>query len=165
MKNKRWFSAIALATVLSVAGFTALPSRAATDLPYDESAIPTSQLPKALEAARQEHKRVLIVFGANWCPDCRELDKEIHAGGELTHLIDQRYVVLKVDVGHFDKNLEFTHLYGTPIGKGIPSVVVVTPKDEVVYETRAGELANARDMGNDGIYHFFKDLADKPAGY
>jgi protein disulfide-isomerase len=165
MKTNRWLSALALTAVLSAASLTALPSRAATDLPYDESAVPTAQLQKALDAARQENKRVLIVFGANWCPDCRELDKDIHAGGDLTRLIDQRYVVLKVDVGHFDKNLDFTHLYGTPIGKGIPSVVVVTPKNEVVYETRAGELADARDMGNDGIYHFFKDLAEKPAGY
>jgi protein disulfide-isomerase len=138
---------------------------APANLPYDESAVPASELPKALSQARAQNKRVLIVFGANWCPDCRELDKEIHAGGELTSLVDQRYVVLKVDVGHFDKNLDFTHLYGTPTGKGIPSVVVVTPKNEVVYETRAGELADARDMGHDGIYNFFKELADKPAGY
>ncbi len=164
LKSRRLIGASVLAlSMLAGAGLsTAVMSEV---LPYDESAVPSSQLPQALREAQQEHKRVLIVFGANWCPDCRALDKEIHAGGALTQLVDKRYVVLKVDVGHFDKNLEFAHLYGDPTGKGIPSVVVVTPKDEVVYETRAGELANARDMGNDGITHFFKDLADKPAGY
>ena len=75
-----------------------------------------------------------------------------------------RYVVVKVDVGRFDKNLDFAKLYGEPIRKGIPSVVVVTPTNEVVYQTKAGELADARSMGGDGIYGFFKDKADRPAG-
>jgi protein disulfide-isomerase len=161
----RKIATITSSLVLGAALLGAVGFAPAANLPYDETAIPSSELPKALSEARQQNKRVLIVFGANWCQDCRELDHEIHAGGDLTNLVDQRYVVLKVDVGHFDKNLDFTHLYGTPIGKGIPSVVVVTPKNEVVYETRAGELADAREMGHDGIYNFFKDLADRPAGY
>jgi len=140
-------------------------SPAAASLPYDEAASPSAQLPAALERARASGKRVLIVFGANWCPDCRALDHEFHASQEVSKLIDKRYVVLKVDVGHFDKNLDFARLYGEPIAKGIPSVVVVTPKNEVVYETRAGELANARAMGDQAMANFFQNVADKPAGY
>ena len=134
-------------------------------MPYDEAADPQRDLQVALARARQENKRVLVVFGANWCPDCRELDKEFHAGGKTQALVAGRYEVVKVDVGRFDKNLDFAKLYGEPIKKGIPSVVVVTPTNEVVYQTRAGELADARAMGRDGIYGFFKDKADKPVGF
>lgn len=133
-------------------------------MPYDESADPQRDLQAALAKARKDHKRVLVVFGANWCPDCRELDKEFHAGGRTQALVAERYEVVKVDVGRFDKNLDFAKLYGEPIKKGIPSVVVVTPTNEVVYQTRAGELADARSMGADGIYGFFKDKADRPVG-
>jgi thioredoxin 1 len=137
----------------------------AANLPYDEAASPAAELPAALEQARASGKRVLIVFGANWCPDCRALDHEFHTSQDVSKLIEARYVVLKVDVGHFDKNLDFARLYGEPIAKGIPSVVVVTPKDEVVYETRAGELANARQMGDKAMVEFFQNVANKPAGY
>ena len=133
-------------------------------LPYDESADPQKDLQNALVAARRENKRVLVVFGANWCPDCRALDREFHAGGKTEALVAARYEVVKVDVGRFDKNLDFVKVYGEPIKKGIPSVVVVTPTNEVVYQTRAGELADARSMGADGIYTFFKDKADRPLG-
>jgi len=133
-------------------------------LPYDTSADPQQDLTKALAEARASGKRVLVVFGANWCPDCRVLDHEFHAGGRTAALIASRYEVVKVDVGDFDKNLEFAKLYGEPIKKGIPSIVVVTPTNEVVYETKAGELADARSMGADGIYGFFKDKADRPVG-
>lgn len=132
---------------------------AKTALPYDESADPQQALQKALAEARKSNKRVLVVFGANWCPDCRLLDKEFHAGGKVNQLVDARYEVVKVDVGRFDRNLDFAKLYGEPIKKGIPSVVIVTPTNEVVYQTRAGELADARHMGADGIYDFFKEKA------
>ena len=130
-------------------------------LPYDESADPHRDLQAALADARKNNKRILIVFGANWCLDCRVLDKEFHAGGKTADLVKARYNVVKVDVGRFDKNLGFVKLYGEPIEKGIPSVVVVTPKNEVVYQTRAGELADARGLGEDGIYRFFKEMADR----
>ena len=131
-------------------------------LSYDESADPHRDLQHALANARKSGKRVLVVFGANWCPDCRVLDREFHAGGKTADLVRSRYEVVKVDVGRFDKNLDFAKLYGEPIKKGIPSLVVVTPTNQVVYQTRAGELADARGMGADGIYRFFKTIADRP---
>lgn len=131
--------------------------------PYDASADPQADLSAALAQARRSGKRVLVVFGANWCPDCRVLDREFHAGGKTAELVASRYEVVKVDVGDFDRNLDFAKLYGEPIKKGIPSVVVVTPTNQVVYQTGAGELADARHLGADGIYAFFRDKADRPA--
>ncbi|MGI9024005.1 MAG: thioredoxin family protein [Burkholderiaceae bacterium] len=131
-------------------------------LPYDEAANPHRDLQNALAKARTSGKRVLVVFGANWCQDCRVLDREFHAGGKTAELVRSHYELVKVDVGHFDKNLDFAKLYGEPIKKGIPSVVVVTPTNQVVYQTRAGELADARGMGGDGLYNFFKTMVDRP---
>jgi thioredoxin 1 len=133
-------------------------------LPYDTSADPQRDLAAALADARKSGKRVLVVFGANWCEDCRVLDRELHSRSKAAELVGRRYDVVKVDVGDFDKNLDFAKLYGEPIKHGIPSIVVVTPTNEVVYQTRAGELADARSMGSDGIYTFFKDKADKRLG-
>ena len=145
---------------VAIAPIAPLPDQPA--MPYDESADPHRDLQNALANARKSGKRVLVVFGANWCPDCRVLDREFHAGGKTAELVRERYEVVKVDVGRFDKNLDFAKLYGEPIKKGIPSVVVVTSTNQVVYQTRAGELADARGMGADGIYSFFKTMADRP---
>jgi thioredoxin 1 len=163
--------ACAIATTLSThPGFaqSAPPVKKHQPLPgmhvYDETADPAKDLQSALAKARAEHKRVLVVFGANWCPDCRALDGEFHGTSPTAELVGKRYEIVKVDVGDFDKNLDFAKLYGEPIKKGIPSIVVVTPTNEVVYQTKAGELADARSMGANGIYTFFKDQADKPVG-
>ncbi len=176
MNNSRWIllvlaAACAIVVTLSssqvfgqttaIAPIAPLPD---PPLPYDEAANPHRELQAALANARKSGKRVLVVFGANWCPDCRVLDREFHAGGKTAELVARRYEVVKVDVGRFDRNLDFAKLYGEPIKKGIPSVVIVTPTNEVVYQTKAGELADARGMGADGIFAFFRAMADRPVG-
>jgi len=125
----------------------------AATLPYDEAADSRVDLQHALQQAQNEHKEVLIVFGANWCEDCRDLDKAMH--GSSASVIESRFVVVKIDVGHFDKNLDLANHYGDPIRAGIPAAVAVSPSDKVLYATKAGELANARQMSEQSIYAFF----------
>ena len=124
----------------------------AAELPYDEHANAAADLQRALAAAQSNRSDVLLVFGANWCPDCRELDKALN--GSSHALIAGRFQVVKIDVGRFDKNLDVANQYGNPIRMGIPAVVVLTADNHIVYSSKAGELANARRMGQNGIYDF-----------
>jgi thioredoxin 1 len=120
--------------------------------PYDEKADATADVQHAISAAQTDHKQVLLVFGANWCPDCRALDKAMN--GSSQHLIEGKFDVVKIDVGNFDKNLELANRYGNPIAKGIPAVVVVNGANRVIYSTKGGELANASHMTEQGIFDF-----------
>jgi len=126
------------------------------NLPYDEKADAKAQVTQALTAAQKNGKKVLVVFGANWCKDCRELDKALH--GKSQSLIDSKFVVVKVNVGQFDTNLDLATTYGNPIKKGIPAAVLLSPDNKVLYSTKAGELADARSMGDNGIYDFFSGV-------
>jgi thioredoxin 1 len=125
---------------------------AAADWPYDEHANAARDIRQALVQARADHKKVLLVFGANWCGDCRELDKAMH--GTSQALIAGKFDVVKVDVGNFDRNLDIAQRYGNPIKLGIPAVVVLSRVGTVIYSTKGGELADARKMGEQGIYDF-----------
>ncbi len=134
----------------------------ATIWPYDEKADAAADVEHALGATRTDHKKVLLVFGANWCEDCRALDKALQ--GSSRTLIQGKFDVVKIDVGNFDKNLELDARYGHPIKNGIPAVVVLDTDNQVIYSTKGGELANARHMGEQGIYDFLlAKVAAKPA--
>jgi len=128
----------------------------AAPLPYDPSADAHAALEHGIAQARSDGKYLLVVFGANWCEDCRALDKAMH--GTSAPLIESRFVVVKIDVGNFNRNLDLAQRYGNPIGKGIPAAVVVAPADQVLYSTRGGELADARRMGEKGIYQFLSGV-------
>jgi protein disulfide-isomerase len=70
-----------------------------------------------------------------------------------------KFRIVKVDVGHFDHNVDVSTAYGDATKKGIPSAVIVSPDNKVLFMTRAGELANAREMSDEGVYDFFTRAA------
>jgi len=142
-----------IALVLAVASLT----HAATG-PYDEAADAKAQIKAALAQANQAKLPVLVVFGANWCGDCKVLDLAFKEGTSAA-LIAKNYKVVKVDVGRFDRNTDVAEAYGVPLKSGIPAVAVLSSQGKVVYATKAGELADARRMGDQGIYEFFSKVA------
>ncbi len=114
-------------------------------------------LSQALAAAKRSQVPVFVIFGANWCEDCRALDLAIKSG-RSAELLARQFKVVKVDIGNFDRNLDLVAAYGNPIKKGIPAAVVLSPDNEVLYATRAGELADARRMSESGIYDFLRKV-------
>ena len=129
----------------------------AAPLPYDESADAKAAVRQALGAAKKSQVPVFLIFGANWCEDCRALDFAIKSG-RSADLLARQFKVVKVDIGNFDRNLDLVAAYGNPIKKGIPAAVVLSPDNEVLYATRAGELADARRMSESGIYDFLRKV-------
>jgi hypothetical protein len=47
---------------------------------YSEPSDATKELDEALASAKSDHKRVLVVFGANWCYDCHVLEEAMNSG-------------------------------------------------------------------------------------
>ena len=130
----------------------------AAELPYDESADAASLIQQALTSAKASEVPVLVIFGANWCEDCRALDGALKSKQNAERIATE-FRVVKVDVGNFDRNQLLTLSYGNPIQNGIPAAVVLSPDNQVLYTTRAGELAGARLMSEKGIYDFFKSVS------
>ncbi|MEP7101630.1 MAG: thioredoxin family protein [Burkholderiales bacterium] len=132
----------------------------AATLPYDETADAKAAVRQALASARAARLPVLVIFGANWCEDCRALDLALKSGANAAQMT-REFRVVKVDVGHFDRNLELSKAYGDPIKKGIPAAVLLSADNQVLYATRAGELADARRMSETGVHDFFKGVVEK----
>lgn len=146
--------------IMSLAGLALAMSAHAAGAPYDEAADAKAAIRQALVQAAPKGLPVLVVFGANWCPDCKVLDMAM-TEGPAAALVAREFRVVKVDVGRFDRNLDVAEAHGVPLKKGIPAVAVVAPNRDVVYVTRAGELADARRMGDTGILDFFRGVAER----
>jgi len=144
---------------LSALALVATLTYAAGPMPYDESRDARADVRHALSEARKANVPVLLIFGANWCEDCRALDAAL-SKGRNAELVKSEYKVVKVDVGRFDRNTDLDTAYGHPTKKGIPAAVILSPRNEVLYASRLGELADARHMSETGIYDFFRKVTD-----
>ena len=122
---------------------------------YDENANPQQQIAAALTTAAKTGKNILLIFGANWCPDCHALDAHMHKP-DLAKLIEKNYVVVKISVGRFDKNLEVGEKYGVPIRRGIPAIAVLDAHGKLLYAQSHGQFANAAQMPYQDFKAFFE---------
>jgi protein disulfide-isomerase len=132
----------------------AVVGTAAEQAPYDEKANAHQQITAAVTEASKAHKNVILVFGANWCPDCRALDAQMHTG-DLAALIAANYEVVKIDVGRFDKNQDVAEKYHVPLKHGIPALAVLDPGGELLYAMDQGQFSDARHMSYESIKEFF----------
>jgi thioredoxin 1 len=110
------------------------------------------EIKQALARASKEHKNVLIVFGANWCYDCHVLDLAFHRP-DLAAILQRSYVVVHVDVGEFNKNLDLMQQYHVPQQK-VPSLAVVDGKGKLLYSQQGGEFSKARTLAPEDIRAF-----------
>ena len=141
------------ATLLAIAGL----ALAATPV-YDEAADARADIRSAQAQARQAGLPLIVVFGANWCGDCKVLDMAFKSGPAAA-LMAQHFKVVKVDVGRLDRNVDVAESLGVPLKSGIPAVAVLSDQGKPIYVTRAGELADARKMGDQAIHDFFARMA------
>ncbi len=113
--------------------------------PYDETADAKAKVAEARARARREGKLLLIDLGGNWCPDCRIL-AGLMERPELAAFVEAHYVVVFVDVGHMDKNLEIPGRYGVKAVTGVPSLLVIDRQDRLVNQGHTTALDDARHM-------------------
>ncbi len=106
---------------------------------YDESADARQQIAAAEKAARPAHKRILLEFGGNWCGDCQLLNLYYHQAPNAD-LLAKYYIVVPIDIGHIDKNLDIAAKYHAPIAHGVPSLAIIDAKGTVLYAEQPKEF-------------------------
>jgi thiol:disulfide interchange protein len=166
MKNRSQWTLISaiLLTAVSAAQFKRVPLQApAQPNPqlYRADANATQDIRRALAAAGKQHKNVLLDFGGNWCIDCHVLENAFHQP-RIAPLLNSNYIVVHVDVGKYDKNLDLAKKYHVNLGKGVPSLAVVDALGKVLYAT--GDFERARMMSEDDVIQFLDKWKPPTAG-
>jgi len=120
---------------------------------YSAAANPTKEISEALHTAAASHKRVLVVFGGNWCFDCHVLDEAFHSP-EIAPTVNKSFLVVHVDIGHADKNLDIAKKYDIPLDRGVPAIAVLDSDGKLLFSQKRGEFEAARSMAPEDILAF-----------
>jgi len=120
---------------------------------YPADANARAEIKEAEEEAAKEHKRVLLVFGANWCYDCHVLDLAFHRPDFASVMAGYR--VVHVDIGpDGKKNADLAKQFQVPLDKGVPALAVADSEGKVLVSQKNGEFENARAMTPEALLEF-----------
>jgi len=122
---------------------------------FSDTADAKADISRALVRAKRQSKRVLLDFGANWCFDCHVLDTAFESR-DIAPLLQTNFVVVHVDVGQYDKNLDLAQQYKIPLNQGVPSLAVLSSGGKLLYSSQHKEFEKARSMSPEEITDFLR---------
>ncbi len=151
---------LALAIGLALAAGTA---RSASRDIYPDPSQAKADLAAGLKAAGQSHKRLIVDFGGNWCGDCQVLDIYFH-NAQNRPILESNFVLVHVNIGRMDENLDIAEQYGIPVTLGVPALAVLSEKGKLLYGQRGGEFKSMRRMESSAVTKFLVQWRPAKAG-
>src|SRR5690349_2133622 len=152
-----------LGLAMSGLGATAAFGQAKQGLPapterrviYPENVDAKAEIAEALAGAAKTHRRVILVFGGNWCYDCHALDAAFRSA-EIAPIVNKNFVVVHVNIGEYDKNLDLAEKYDVPLKKGVPASAVLGSDGKLLYSQKQGEFESAKRISKEDVVAFLE---------
>ncbi|MFZ1087466.1 MAG: thioredoxin family protein [Terracidiphilus sp.] len=120
---------------------------------YPDPSQAKADLASALKTAVATHKRILLDFGGDWCGDCQVLDIYFHDPANRP-ILEANFVLVHVNIGHMDANVEIAEKYGVPLHKGVPALAVLDEHGALLYSQKSGEFEDMRHLESSALTKF-----------
>ena len=127
-------------------------------LPYNGEEYSAEQINNFLDETLQQSKQPILIFGGNWCPDCRILDGTLQLP-TIKKFMNKNYNIMHIDIGRYDKNMELISYFGIPKEKGVPRVLVFDKNKIIINKKSTKEWTTARDRRKQEVFDYFQGLA------
>ena len=128
--------------------------------PYPPPANAASDLQRARESASRSAKILMVVFGGNWCPDCRALHARLHEPPVRAY-VEGHFEIVNVNIGEMNANLGIAKDLGVSLKKGVPAAAFFAPDGKPVGITNQGELEPARQYNAQQVLTFLRRVAEQ----
>lgn len=113
-----------------------------------------AEIREAEEKAVGSNKRLVLVFGANWCFDCHVLDLAFQRP-DIAPVLAANYEVVHVDLGPDEqKNADLVRQYQIPLNKGVPALAIAERDGRLVVSQKNGEFEDARGLTPEALLEF-----------
>ena len=104
---------------------------------YDVDADFSAEVERALAQAKRENKRVLLMFGGNWCGWCHKLHELFEADAPIRDALASGYVLVMIDSHNGEA---IATRFETPLDKGVPFLTVLDADGGVLVRQETGSL-------------------------
>ena len=128
-------------------------------LPYERINVSKDELRNFIDKAINNNKQPIIIFGANWCPDCRILSAVLELP-TVKKYMNENFETLYIDLGRYDINMSLMKYFEIMPQQGIPRVVILNKEKEVLNIKDTGEWTTARSRTKQEIFNYFQEYKD-----
>ena len=126
-------------------------------LPYNGKEYSVDDLNKFISSTIYKEKQPILIFGANWCPDCKIFSGTINIP-KIKSFIDDNFEILYIDVKRYEINMSLMEEYGIKPDEGIPRVLVFDRNKKLLNSANTTEWRTARDRSTQEIFNFFQEM-------
>ena len=127
-------------------------------LPYNAEIYNGNDIDAFLKETVEDNKQPILIFGANWCPDCRIFSGTINIP-KINSFIEDNYKILYIDVLRYEINMDLMKSFGISVEKGIPRVLVFDKEKNLLNSSSTLEWTTARERTSQDIFDYFQKLA------
>lgn len=113
------------------------------------------EITEAIAKAKSGNKRVMLVFGGNWCYDCHVLDAALRDAA-IAPTFDKYYELVHVDIGQGERNGDLVRKYKINLEKGVPAISLLDSSGKLIFNDKGGEFQAARRMNEEDLLAFLE---------
>lgn len=124
---------------------------------YDPSLDGMKQINEAIATAKSTGKHVMIQYGGNWCPWCIRFDAFCKTDPELTKIIDENFIPVKLNYSPENKNIASNVFLGNPSRFGFPVFIIIDSKGKVLHIQDSALLESGQGYDQKKVAGFMKN--------
>jgi thioredoxin-related protein len=128
---------------------------------YNPDADAHKDMQTALQAARDQHKHVLIQVGGNWCPWCVRLHGVFKSEAKIDSILKSDYVFILINYSKENKNEAVLAELGYPQRFGFPVLLILDQDGHRLHTQNTAYLEKDKGYDTDKIIGFLLDWNDK----
>ncbi len=128
---------------------------------YAESGDANADVDAALSRAAVSGKTVIVIMGANWCHDSKDLAVWL-AAPRFTAMMQPRYEIVYIDAGTPQtgdgNNQDIVKRFGGKKQKNTPYVMIISSTGKLLNRDDARSWRNASSRGENAVYAYFAEF-------
>jgi len=124
---------------------------------YDPARDAQKDIDAAVVEAKRTGKRVLVEVGGEWCSWCHTMDRFLEDHPDLQALLDQNYILVKVNYSEENLNERLVSQY--PPIPGYPHLFVLDPNGKLLHSQDTSALEEGKSYNLARFLAFLRQWA------
>ena len=121
---------------------------------FDPLRDPFNDLQIAVDSATKTNKRIILDVGGEWCIWCHRIDTFMRDTEGVNSLIEENFIIVKVNYSKENKNEKFLSQY--PAIEGYPHFFVLDSDGKLLHFQSTGDLEKDKDYDKEKFISFLK---------